>query len=96
MSCLVSDPRVPFREHGDLRLQVVAGLKVRFLLVLFVDAFVVGANAGDAIRLRYSSSEPAKPVNTVMPASSTLLPSHFTKLVDGDRHSCRGRAEAAA
>ena len=37
----------PFRQHRDLRLQVISGLKVRLLLVLLVDAFVVGADAGD-------------------------------------------------
>ena len=49
MSCLVSDPRRAFGKHDDLRLDVVARLEIRFLLVLFVDALVVGADADDAI-----------------------------------------------
>ena len=38
-----------FGEHDDLRLHVVAGLEIRFRLVLFVDTLVVGAHAGDAM-----------------------------------------------
>ena len=38
-----------FGEHDDLRFHVVAGLEVRFRLILLVDAFVVGAHTGDAI-----------------------------------------------
>ena len=38
-----------FGEHDDFRFHVIAGLEIRFLLVLFVDALVVGAHAGDAI-----------------------------------------------
>ena len=36
-------------ENHDLGLQVVARLEIRFRLVLFVHALVVGADASDAI-----------------------------------------------
>ena len=49
MSCLVSDPRVPSARIVDLGLQIVARFEIRFRLVLFVHALVVGADAGDAI-----------------------------------------------
>src|SRR5262249_55584101 len=35
-----------FGQNRDLRLEVVARFEVRFLLVLFVDAFVIGADTG--------------------------------------------------
>ena len=38
----------PFGEDDDFGLQIVARLEVGFLLALFVDALVVGADAGDA------------------------------------------------
>ena len=70
-----------FGEHDDLRLHVVARLEIRFPLILFVDALVVGAHADDATRRlpSKSSSDPANPVKIVIPASSTLPASHFTK-----------------
>ena len=39
----------PFRQHRDLGLNVIAGLEVRFLLVVLVHAFIVGANADDVV-----------------------------------------------
>ncbi len=36
-------------EHDDFRLDVVAGLEIRFWLVLLVNALIVRAHAGDAI-----------------------------------------------
>ena len=40
-----------FGENDDLGLQIVAGVEVGFLVSLFVDTFVVSANAGDAVAL---------------------------------------------
>src|SRR5215469_8284020 len=36
-------------ENDDLRLKIVARLEVRFGLVLLVETFVIGADAGDAV-----------------------------------------------
>ena len=38
-----------FGEDDDLGLQIIARLEIGFLMAFFVDAFVVGANAGDAV-----------------------------------------------
>src|ERR1700678_2415480 len=49
-----------FGQNHDLRLQVVAGLEIRFLLTAFVDTFVVGAHAGDAsgVEEQFGAGEP--------------------------------------
>ena len=62
MSCLVSEPRGAFGENHDFGLQVVARLEIRFRLVLFVHAFVVGADAGDAIAVeeQFRAGEPGE------------------------------------
>ena len=41
-----------FGEHGDFRAQLVAGREVVFRLAVFVDAFVFGEDAGDAVLCR--------------------------------------------
>src|SRR5215469_2636162 len=51
-----------FREDDDFGLQVVAGLEIRLLLAVLVDAFVIGANAEDAafFKQQFGSGKPSE------------------------------------
>ena len=68
----------PFRQHRDLRLHVIAGLKVRFFLAMLVHAFVIGANAYDVIAFnkKLCSGKSGKNRDAGL---LTFSPSHFTK-----------------
>ena len=69
-----------FGEHGDFGAKFVAGGEVVFGLAVFVDAFVFGDDAGDAVAF-VDQFPPANCVKRFTPFCSTRPPSHLTSLL---------------